>query len=140
MKDEKKISLSTIEGYRSAIAGTLRHVSGPEVGKDCALSSLLANFARDKTVKDKRAPGWDLAFILESLRGAPYEPLKEASLKALTLKTVFLIALASGRRRGEKQALRPDVRRMENWSEVSTETDINFLGGQIWRRSCSCAQ
>ena len=67
LKDEKKLSLSTIEGYRSAIAGTLRHVTGLEVGKDCALSSLLANFARDKTVKDKRAPGWDLAFVLESL-------------------------------------------------------------------------
>ena len=35
----------------------------------------------------------------------PYEPLREASLKHLTLKTVFLIAMASGGRCRELQAL-----------------------------------
>ena len=35
----------------------------------------------------------------------PYEPLREASLKHLTLKTVFLLVMASVERHGELQAL-----------------------------------
>ena len=37
-------------------------------------------------------PQWDLGIVLEVLSKPPYEPLQEASLKHLTLKTVFLLA------------------------------------------------
>ena len=47
---------------------------------------------------------WDLGIFLEALQ-PPYEPLREASLKHLTLKTVFLLAMASAGRRSELQAL-----------------------------------
>ena len=50
-------------------------------------------------------PHWDLGIVLEALSKPPYEPLREASLKHLTLKTVFLLAMASGGRRSELQAL-----------------------------------
>ena len=49
-------------------------------------------------------PQWDLGIVLEALSKPPYEPLREASLKQLTLKTVFLIAMASAGRRIELQA------------------------------------
>ena len=39
-------------------------------------------------------PQWDLGIVLEALSKRPYEPLREASLKHLTLKTVFLLAMA----------------------------------------------
>ena len=39
--------------------------------------------------------------MLHQLTKAPFEPLKEASLKHLTLKTVFLLALDSGKCRSE---------------------------------------
>ena len=42
---------------------------------------------------------------METLASAPFEPLHNCSLKYLTLKTVFLVSLASGRRRGAIQAL-----------------------------------
>ena len=46
-------------------------------------------------------PQWDLGIVLEAPSKPPYEPLREASFKHLTLKTVFLLAMASaGRRRG----------------------------------------
>ena len=48
-------------------------------------------------------PQWDLGIVLEVLSKPPYEPLREASLKHLTLKTIFL--LASAGRRSELQAL-----------------------------------
>ena len=50
-------------------------------------------------------PQWDLGIVPEALSKPPYEPLREASLKHLTLKTVFLLAMASGGRRSKLQAL-----------------------------------
>ena len=48
---------------------------------------------------------WDLGIVLEAFSKTPYEPLREASLKHLTLKTVFLLAMASAGRRSEPQAI-----------------------------------
>ena len=50
-------------------------------------------------------PKWDLGIVLEALSKSPYEWLREASLKQLTLKTVFLLAMASAGRRSELQTL-----------------------------------
>ena len=50
-------------------------------------------------------PQWDLGIVLEALGKPPYEPLREASLKHLTLKTVFHLAMASAGRRSELKAL-----------------------------------
>ena len=50
-------------------------------------------------------PQWDLGIVLEALSKPPYEPLREASMKHLTLKTVFLLAMASAERHSELQAL-----------------------------------
>ena len=43
-------------------------------------------------------------FVLASLQKDPYEPLSSISLKWLTLKTVFLVFLASGRHGSEVHA------------------------------------
>ena len=48
---------------------------------------------------------WDLDIVPEALSKPPYEPLREASLKHLTLKTVFLLAMASVGRCSKLQAL-----------------------------------
>ena len=51
--------------------------------------------------------------MLEALSKSPYEPLREASLKHLTQKTVFLLAMASAGRRSELQALMFDQKYMQ---------------------------
>ena len=51
-------------------------------------------------------PQWDLIIVLEALSKPPCEPLREAFFKHLTLKTVFLLAMASAGRGSELQALR----------------------------------
>ena len=51
-------------------------------------------------------PQWDLGIVLEALNKLPCEPLRKASLKHLTLNTVFLLAMASAGRRSELQAFR----------------------------------
>ncbi|CAJ0948803.1 unnamed protein product [Ranitomeya imitator] len=50
-------------------------------------------------------PPWDLNLVLNSLTRDPFEPLSQSSLKVLTLKTVFLVAITSARRIGELHAL-----------------------------------
>ena len=54
--------------------------------------------------------------MLCSLTSSPFEPLHQASLLHLTLKTVFLLAVASGQRRSSLQALsiEPGHLRWEN--------------------------
>ena len=48
---------------------------------------------------------WDLGIVLEALSKPLYEPLKDSFLKHLTLKTAFLLVMASAGRRSEPQAL-----------------------------------
>ena len=50
-------------------------------------------------------PSWDLLKILEFLRSPLFEPIAKASLRDLTRKTLFLVALAMAKRFGELQAL-----------------------------------
>ena len=53
-------------------------------------------------------PQWDLGIVLEALSKPHCKPLREASFKHLTLKTVFLLAMASAERHSELQVLRFD--------------------------------
>ena len=53
----------------------------------------------------KIMPSWDLPTVLEFLRGLPFQPAQGASLRDLTLKMVFFIAMASGRRCSELHTL-----------------------------------
>ena len=48
---------------------------------------------------------WSLPVVLEALAKPPFEPLAEASLKDVTVKTVFLMAIALGQRRSALHAL-----------------------------------
>ena len=52
-------------------------------------------------------PQWDLGIVLEALSKHPYEPLRKASHKHLTLKSVFLLAIASARRRSDTLVFDP---------------------------------
>ena len=48
---------------------------------------------------------WDLSLVLNALTRAPFEPLHEASLKWISLKISFLLAIMSGRRISDLQSL-----------------------------------
>jgi integrase len=126
LKDKDR-AISTIEGYRTAIAKVLRATKGLDIGKDTDITTLLANFHRNTTATVSTVPSWDLALVLNMLTRSPFEPMHLADLKFVTLKTVFLLALASGKRRSEIHALQVDIQRTENWSEISIFPDINFI-------------
>ena len=54
--------------------------------------------------------------------------MRKASLKHLTLKTVFLLALGSGKRHSKIHAwLYKNIRHQENWSQVSLYPSPSFL-------------
>ena len=82
-----------------------------------------------RRAKGKRGiPSWNLSLVLHQLTKAPFEPLKEASLKHLTFKTVFLLALGSGKRRSEIHAwLHKNIRHQSDWSKVSLYPSPSFL-------------
>lgn len=54
----------------------------------------------------KRVPTWDLAIVLRALTKEPFEPMATISLKLLSIKTLFLVAVTSARRLSEFGALR----------------------------------
>ena len=97
---DRKLQPSTIDGYRSDIADKLGN-SPINISKDDNLTRLLDSFHRDRSKGQRGIPFWNLSLVLHQLTKAPFEPIKEASLKHLTFKTVFLLALGSGKRRSE---------------------------------------
>ena len=53
-------------------------------------------------------PNWNLPLVLAYITSPPFEPIMKASLWHLTLKTVVLLKIASGRCRNELHALSCD--------------------------------
>ncbi|CAC5426474.1 unnamed protein product [Mytilus coruscus] len=56
--------------------------------------------------KVKLVPEWDLHKILDMLQKSPFEPLREAEIKFVTYKVIFLTAITTFRRCSDLQALR----------------------------------
>ena len=67
-----------------------------------SLVSWIVSAETDLTVSGASPPGIS-HWLLYQLTNPPSKPLKEASLKHLTFKTVFLLALHSGKCRSEIQ-------------------------------------
>ena len=65
--------------------------------------------------------------MLQSLTGAPYEPLQTCKERFLAQKTLFLLALASAKRIGELHALSYRVPHTRNWGEVSFSFVPGFM-------------
>ena len=98
------------------------------ISKDENLTRLLDSFYRDKPKGRRGVPSWNLSLVLHQLTKAPFEPMRKALLKHLTFKTVFLLALGSGKRRSEIHAwLFRNIRHQENWRQVSLHPSPSFL-------------
>ena len=93
---------STIDGYRTAIVETLGP-AGHHIAQSSDLHRLLSSFHRDRPNSSRNLPKCNLS-VLNELTKAPFEPMKDTHLKHLTLKTAFLLTLASGKHRSEIHA------------------------------------
>ena len=124
----RNLAPNTIAAYRLALSGVFRSVLNLDLGQDPHLASLLKSFAMERPRTAVLLPKWDLALVLRSLTKGPYEPLSQASLKFLTLKTVFLLAFASAARRGEIHAWdASSLKHAPDWSSVWISTIPDFL-------------
>ena len=118
---------STIDGYRTAIVDTL----GPtahHIAHNADLYRLLSSFHRDRPKSSRNLPKWNLSVVLNKLTKAPFEPMKDTDLKHLTLKTAFLLALASGKRRSEIHAwVANKVYNLGQWEKVALFPSSDFI-------------
>ena len=118
---------STIDGYRTAIVDTL----GPtahQIAHNPDLHRLLSSFHRDRPKSSRNLPKWNLSFVINELIKAPFEPMKDTDLKHLTLKTAFLLALASGKRRSEIHAwVTNKVSNLGQWEKVTLFPSSDFI-------------
>ena len=118
---------STIDGYRTAIVDTL----GPtaqHIAHNADLHRLLSSFHRDRPKSSRNLPKWNLSVVLNELTKAPFEPMKDSDLKHLTLKTAFLLALASGKRRSEIHAwVANKVSNLGQWEKVALFPSSDFI-------------
>ena len=106
--DTHGLSPQTVKGYRTCIGSVLNRTGKSRVVSHRAISDMIASMELQRPRATPVLPQWDLGVVLEALNKPPYEPLREASFKHLTLKTVFLLAMALAGRRSELHALRFD--------------------------------
>lgn len=103
---DKGLAVSTIRLHRTAIASChLGFEDGSSVSSSELLSRLLRSFMLKRPPSKSLLPSWSLPAVLQALSKEPFEPLGMASLRSLTIKTVFLVAIASGHRVSTLQAL-----------------------------------
>ena len=118
---------STIDGYRTAIVDTL----GPtaqHIAHNADLHRLLSSFHRDRPKSSRNLPKWNLSVVVNELTKAPFKPMKDSDLKHLTLKTAFLLALASGKRRSEIHAwVANKVANLGQWEKVALFPSSDFI-------------
>ena len=96
----------TIAGYRSMMSAVLPPVDKFLVGQHPYVIRLLRGVFNERPPKKRLVPEWDLLLVLGTLKKTPFEPLKRASLRHLTWKTCFLVAVTSFRRCSDLQSLR----------------------------------
>ena len=106
--DTHSLSPQTVKGYRTCLGSVLNRTGKANVVLHKTISDMIASMELQRPRVTPVLPQWGLGIMLEALSKPPYEPLREASFRHLTLKTVFLLAMASAGRRSELHALRFD--------------------------------
>ena len=118
---------STIDGYRTAIVDTLGP-TGQHIAQNKDLHRLLSSFHRDRPKSSRNLPKWNLSVVLNELTKAPFEPMKDTDLKHLTLKTAFLLALASSKCHSESNAwVANKVSNLGQWEKVALFPSSDFI-------------
>ena len=118
---------STIDGYRTAIVDTLGP-AGHHTAQSSDLHRLLSSLHRDRPKGSRNLPKWNLSVVLNELTKAPFEPVKDTELKHLTLKTAFLLALVSCKRRSEIHAwVANKVSNLGQWEKVALFPSSHFI-------------
>lgn len=96
---DRHLVLSTIRSYVSAIRYPLQLLKGCDIFDDPSYAVFMKGLAASMPVSRPLPVQWNLNVVLSFLQGV--EPLSSVSPLALLKKSLFLVALASGRRISE---------------------------------------
>ena len=129
---ERKVSPSSIKGYRAAIGHILRLTNGYDPGEDQIVKMLIKSFERRCPPSKRKTPTWDLSLVLSELQNIND---KEVEMPLLLAKTIFLVALASGARRGKIWALTNDLKLVKGNPDVLV---IPFHPSFIFKTEFTC--
>ena len=102
---DKGLQYRTINGYRSMLSSVLAPVENIPLGQHPFIIRLLKGVFNERPPMKRLVPEWDLFLVLGCLKAAPFEPMKESSLKFVTWKTCFLLAITTFRRCSDLQSL-----------------------------------
>ena len=94
----------TIQGYKSAFTDYYDPAL-LNIKRSRPIQRLIRAYFKERPPALNVPKPWDVNKVLDSLKRPPFEPMSVATLKYVTMKTVFLVALATGRRRSEIHAL-----------------------------------
>ncbi|KAK0143362.1 hypothetical protein N1851_018509 [Merluccius polli] len=92
------LAASTIKVYVAAISAQHNRVDGVTVGSHTLVTRFLKGAQRLRPPLRNPVPRWDLPLVLGALSRPPFEPLQDLGLDVLSMKTAFLLAIASARR------------------------------------------
>jgi hypothetical protein len=96
-----KSAHNTIKGYLTAILNTLNSDRVVKLDPvDPVFTDLFRSFRIARPLKHSIAPKWNMVLVFNALTKPPFEPLEKAQIKQLSMKTLFLILMASPKRRG----------------------------------------
>ena len=136
-------AINTVKGFCTAIAAI--HSGFPDgstVSTAKPLELLLRGMYLQRPTTRVLAPPWSMNVVLRALARAPFEPIQNCPLFELSIKTAFLLAAASGRRRGAIHALslkdghirfeETGVRLLPDPSFIAKNQTLNFLPDSIF--------
>ena len=86
---DKGLSVSAVQGYCSALNSVLA-LKGLDLASSREITTVLRSFSRSINPVELRPPVWNVSLVLQSLTGAPYEPLRTCEERFLAQKTLFL--------------------------------------------------
>ena len=102
---QRGLKHTTILSHISALSSCTSKVDGVPVGRHPFVAKWVVGDRSQNPPRRSLVPPWDLSVVLVALTEKPFEPLRQAMPRLLTLKMLFLLATASARRVSELHAL-----------------------------------
>ncbi|XP_062830694.1 paraspeckle component 1 isoform X1 [Anolis carolinensis] len=122
------LSLSSIRCYLAAITAYRRRHGHSSCFQDPVVQLFLQGFKNINPPHAPPPPAWHLDLVLSALMKPPFEPMATVDLSYVTWKTVFLVAVTSGRRASELCALRSDEPYIRfHPDKIVMRLDLSFL-------------
>ncbi|KAK0141172.1 hypothetical protein N1851_021814 [Merluccius polli] len=118
---------STIKVYIATISARHNRVDGVTVWSNTLVSRFLKGAQRLRPPQRSPRASWDLPLVLQVLGKPPFEPLGGSELKWLSMKTAFLLAIASAKRVGELSISRECLHWSPDGTGVTLWPNPSFL-------------